>query len=77
MGHALSTFVGAVGSVKDLMQLMVNMCDAFNKPPNRDGMGNRKNIGHNRDRWIKEAQQHMGMDAVNHYNFIFCGPSPR
>jgi len=75
MGHALSTFVGAIGSVKDLMQLMVNMCDAFNKPPNRDGMGGGENIGYNRDRLIKEAQQHMGMDAVNHYNFIFCGPA--
>ena len=75
MGHALSTFVGAVGSVKDFIQLMVNMCDAFNKPPDRDGVGNHKNIGHNRDRLIKEAQQRMGMDAVNHYNFIFCGPT--
>ena len=52
MGHALSTFVGAVASVKDFIQLMVNLCDAFNKPPDRDGVGNHKTIVHNRDRLI-------------------------
>ena len=75
MGGALSTFVGAVGSVKELIQVMVKMCDAFNKPPDRDAMGNSAQVGHNRDRLIKEAQQQMGMDAVHDYNFIFCGPS--
>ena len=73
MGAALSSFVGAVGSAKDLMRLMVKMCDVFNKPPDRDSMGDCRKVGCNRDRLIKEAQQHMGVDAVNHYNFIFCG----
>ena len=77
MGAALSSFVGAVGSVKDLMRLMVKMCDVFNKPPDRDGVGNHRNIGHNRDRLIKEAQQHMGMDAVNHYCIHFLWPHKR
>ena len=75
MGAALSTFVGAIGSVKELVQVMVKMCDAFNKPPDRDAMGNSPQVGQNRDRLIKEAQQQMGMDAVHNYNFIFCGPT--
>ena len=75
MGSALSTFVGAIGSVKELIQVMVKMCDVFNKPPDHDGMGNAPKVGQNRDRLIKEAQQQMGMDAVHDYNFIFCGPT--
>ena len=61
MGSALSTFVGAVGSVKELIQVMVKMCDVFNKPPDHDGMGNAPKVGQNRDRLIKEAQQQMGI----------------
>ncbi|DBA72283.1 hypothetical protein WJX79_005537 [Trebouxia sp. C0005] len=75
MGSALSTFVGAIGSVKELIQVMVKVCDVFNKPPDHDGMGNAPKVGQNRDRLIKEAQQQMGMDAVHDYNFIFCGPT--
>ena len=49
MGSALSTFVGAVGSVKELIHVMVKMCDVFNKPPDHDGMGNAPKVGQNRD----------------------------
>ena len=63
MGSALSTFVGAIGSVKELIQVMVKVCNVFNKPPDHDGMGNAPKVGQNRDRLIKEAQQQMGMDA--------------
>jgi len=75
MGSALSNFVGAIGSVKELMHVMAKMCDVFNKPPDHDSMGNGPKVGHNRDRLITEAQQQMGMDAVRDYNFIFCGPT--
>jgi GTP-binding protein EngB required for normal cell division len=75
MGSALSTFVGAIGSVKELIRVMVKMCDVFNKPRDHDGMSNAPKVGQNRDRLIKEAQQQMGMDAVHDYNFIFCGPT--
>ena len=75
MGSALSTFVGAIGSVKELMHVMAKMCDVLNKPPDHDSMGNGPKVGHNRDRLITEAQQQMGMDAVRDYNFIFCGPT--
>ncbi|KAL0021245.1 hypothetical protein WJX79_008704 [Trebouxia sp. C0005] len=75
MGSALSTFVGAIGSVKELLHVMAKMCDVFNKPPDHESMGNGPKVGHNRDRLITEAQQQMGMDAVRDYNFIFCGPT--
>ena len=75
MGSALSTFVGAIGSVKELIRVMVKMCDVFNKPRDHDGMSNAPKVGQNRDRLIKEAHQQMGMDAVSYYNFIFCGPT--
>ena len=75
MGSALSTFVGAIGSVKESIHVMAKMCDVFHKPPEHDSMGNGPKVGHNRDRLITEAQQQMGMDAVRDYNFIFCGPT--